>query len=212
MGGTLDPVIEDQADYDQVERAGHALKNPFLEDSNAVVVIQKNTFIDLQPEQSPAGGLHRSSGSCGARLHTLAEECGASEQACESFGEKRLQDTPLASAEPAHIPPTSLRSVGSGAALSAMAAEDLYVTQQSLDAEYSPPVAQGMSEFHFSGLSQVSQTAAGGEPRGQMYLPDMLGGGGIKVKNTFLDFEPSQKHGLGLRSVHTYAGSLADLG
>jgi hypothetical protein len=162
-------------------------------DAGACYVQQTPINDEVQPQ---TGGLLRSSGSCGSRLHTLNED---------------IVDSPFASAEPAHIPETSLRSVGSGVALSAMVAEDVHVMQSSLDG--SPTLQPESSpEMLFPGIARSAPRS--GLATGlteHFHLNDMLGGNGIQVKNTFLDFEPRQKMA-GLRAVHTYSGSLADLG
>lgn len=125
--------------------------------------------------------------------------------------EKRLQDTPFAA-----DPGVRLRSVNSGAgSLSALAEEreelhdaDIAVMQSSLDyLQDEAPLQSTAFGAGASDASNVSRLQASAMP-GNVPLADMQ----WKVKNTFLDFEPSEPKGLGLRAVHTAAGRLDLMG
>lgn len=95
---------------------------------------------------------------------------------------------------------TPLGRVGSGLALAAMAAQDVYVTQLSGDAEqfYRDQAAEGVADA--------------GPLRKDLHLADMLHDSGIKVKNTFLEFDEPRQQKAGLRQVHTAAGRLDVMG
>lgn len=192
--------------------------------------VVQNPFLDFESAQKWHSGLHssRSWGSCG-QLDVLAEESGredlgfyrAPENGQHLFArqvspgsgmpagalaspgdalrppEKRLQDTPFAG---------PLRSVGSGAgSLSALAEEkeeaDVSVFQPSDESTGLAAVAPDSSS-----LPRFQAAIPGSVP-----LADMLGSG-ITVKNTFLDFEPCEPRGLGLRPVHTAGGRLDLMG
>jgi len=125
--------------------------------------------------------------------------------------EKRLQDTPFA-AEPG----SRLRSVGSGAgSLSALAEEkeelhDADVSVMQCSEDYLRDEAPLQSSGFGAGASNAlndPRLQASAMP-GNVPLADMQ----WKVKNTFLDFEPSEPKGLGLRAVHTAAGRLDLMG
>jgi len=175
--------------------------NAFLEDSG-------------QPTQSCMRKIHSAAG----RLDQLAEEPSSPRDAyhddptCQagaavewnelditsSCPEKRLQDTPFHS-QPAHIAPGTLRSVGSGLGLAALAEEE--AGHEGLLGAGRAAAAAGDAGFG---------TGLGGEAPSFLQLSEMLNSHTIQVKNTFLDFEP--KPVSGLRSVATYSGRLADMG
>lgn len=170
-GGTLDTVMEDDL------RPLNLESSPYVVGDN------------VQSEIDQGNGLRRSagaSGSFGSRLHTLAEEDS------DAFL-KRYK-------EPAHIEPTSLRSVGSGSSLSAMVTEDLHV-QQSPVLDFRPGLYPG----------QPLRCSDSGEESGQqMNFEDLSGRAECRVKNTFLEF-PARPQLNSLRQVHTYSGSLVDM-